>query len=66
MPTEELKLVGAAIAKKKGEEQKFLALIHGAKLKSRAIAPQDLEKQLEDAKQKGLPVEEYRDGKLVE
>ncbi|MBA7680223.1 hypothetical protein ES703_88534 [subsurface metagenome] len=65
MSTEELKLVGVAIAKKKGEEQKFLAMIHGAKMKSRAISPQDLEKQLEDAKQKGLPIETYKNGKLV-
>ncbi len=54
-----------AIAKKKGEEKKFLAMIHGAKLKSEAIAPQDLEKQLEDAEQGGLPVETLKDGKLI-
>jgi len=66
VPTEELKLVGMAIARKKGEEQKFLAMIHGAKLKSRAIPTQDLQKQFEDAEQKGLPVETFKNGKLVE
>lgn len=57
VPLEELRIVGAAIAKKKGEEQKFLAMLHGAKVRSKTLGTKDLDEQLLRAKQKGFPVE---------
>jgi len=54
---EELRLLGSAIARKRGMEQEFQAMIHGAKLKPKASDAKNLDQQLLEAKAKGLPIE---------
>jgi len=56
-----LKLIGRAIARKKGEEREFLAMLHGAKVAAKQlgpVTPQSLEDEFAAMGQKGFPVED--------